>query len=165
MEKDKDKAHALSSRFPTYSLLLGAYFIKLSPSEYVQRGIGKIVDPLSLLDILHRSNPCQAQLAEAEVHAKDLRYIFSTSTRGKLNESATTLAVTPICTLLHQLSIKSRMVQCTLGLDFPSYQTSSLPSYETLSEIPSFLQRMTHLSSQGLHNSSICQKLSSISAE
>ena len=64
-------------------------------------------------------------LPEAEVHAKDPQYTFSTSTREKLDESSTVLAVTPICMLLHQLSIKSRMAQFTLEL------TSLLTNFPT----------------------------------
>ena len=60
-------------------------------------------------------------LPEAEVHAKDSQYTFSTSTRGKLDESLIVLAVTLICMLLHQLSIESRMAQFTLELTFSSY--------------------------------------------
>ena len=49
---------------------------------------------------------------------KDLRYTSSTSTRETLDESAIILVATLTCTPLHQLSIESRMVQCTLELAF-----------------------------------------------
>ena len=60
----------------------------------------------------------------AKLNCLRLRYMqrirdtFSTSTRGKLDEYAITLAVTPIYTLLHPLSIESRTVPIYIGASF-----------------------------------------------
>ena len=69
-------------------------------------GVNELVNPLSPLDTLHSSNLCWTQLSEVEFPTRDPRYSSSTSTRGTLDEYATTLAVTPICMLLYQLSSK-----------------------------------------------------------
>ena len=91
---------------PTYNLLLSGYSTKLSPSGGLCCGVDELIDPLMPLDSLHRSNSSSAQLPEAEVHAKDSQYTFSTSMREKLDEFSTTLAVIIFCMLLHQISVK-----------------------------------------------------------
>ena len=55
--KDKDKPPTSSPQSPTYSLLLCDYSTKPSPLGYLWCGVDELVDLLSPLDTLHRSNP------------------------------------------------------------------------------------------------------------